>query len=102
MNYSLLSQLTVFAYLNFDKLQDKPLYVRNRRPQDQVQPFGSPGSKSLKKYMIDKKIPAKQRQEIPLFFAGNTLVWIAGYQIHHECQVTDSTEKVLKVEVVDA
>ena len=105
LNYSDIDSLKStggIAYLSFDKIKEKPLYVRNRRPQDQFHPFGSSGSKSLKKYMIDKKIPAKHRQEVPLFFAGNTLVWVMGYQIHHDYQVTDLTNEVLKIEVCDA
>ncbi len=40
--------------------------IRNRRAGDKFQPFGMNGSKKLKQYFIDEKIPKNERDIIPI------------------------------------
>lgn len=55
-----------------------PLLVRNRRPGDRIR-FAY-GSKKLKTFFIEKKVPQSERETIPLVFSKNgDLLWIPGY-----------------------
>lgn len=45
---------------------DTKIIVRNRRNGDKFYPFGMNGSKKLKQYFIDKKIPQNKRNLIPV------------------------------------
>lgn len=71
------------------------LLVRPRREGDIFFPFGSPGKKKLKKYLIDEKIPLHERGSLPLVLAGEAIIWVAGKQISQECKVSENTRKVL-------
>ncbi|MGI6327811.1 MAG: tRNA lysidine(34) synthetase TilS [Dethiobacteria bacterium] len=71
------------------------LLVRTRRDGDRFHPLGSPGKKKLKKYLIDKKVPLRERDFLPLVLAGDIIVWVAGKQISDTCKVTENTKKVL-------
>jgi tRNA(Ile)-lysidine synthase len=87
------------AYLNYDKLAHHSIIIRNRQPGDSFQPFGSHFQKKIKKYFIDKKIPANLRPQIPLFFCNDTLIWIGGFQISELFKITNKTKKVLKIAI---
>jgi tRNA(Ile)-lysidine synthase len=53
------------------------LRVRNRRAGDAYAPAGGPGSRLLKRYFIDWKIPRSQRSRLPVVTAGETILWVA-------------------------
>lgn len=56
------------------------LQIRNRRPGDFFAPMGMTGTKKLKKYFIDCKIPQKRRGLLPLLTINGEISWIIGYR----------------------
>jgi len=52
--------------------------VRNRRPGDRLVPLGAPGSRKLKALLIDRGIPADNRDRLPLLEIGGELAWVPG------------------------
>lgn len=56
-----------------------PLYVRSRQEGDRFAPSGLKGSKKLKDYFIDKKIPQRIRDHILLIADESEVLWIPGY-----------------------
>lgn len=59
-------------------LQCGQLEVRQRREGDRFFPAGSPGSKKLKKYFNDEKVPPKQRGRQLLVACGQQVLWLPG------------------------
>lgn len=53
------------------------------------------GSKSLKKFFTDEKIPAGKRNEILLLKDDESIVWIIGYRISEAHKIGDTTKKAL-------
>jgi len=84
-------------YFDYDLLK-KGIHIRNRRAGDIFRPFGSCGTKKLKEFFIDSKIPREERGRIPLICRGNEVVWVIGYKISDKFKVTENTKKVLKIE----
>ena len=76
-----------------------PLFLRNREIGDRFQPLGMKGSKKLKDFFIDEKIPLKERERAPLLLSGKEIIWVVGYRISDKAKVTNKTKKVLVVEV---
>jgi len=74
------------------------LYVRNRRPGDRFYPRGLGGSKKLKDYFIDAKIPREQRDRIPLLTTGKEIMWVVGWRQDERFVVKPETRQVLVVE----
>jgi tRNA(Ile)-lysidine synthase len=77
---------------------DKGIHIRNRRDGDIFRPYRSNGTKKLKKYFIDSKIPRETRERIPLVCFGNEVVWVVGYKISDKFKVTENTKSVIKIE----
>ena len=51
--------------------------------------------KSLKRFMIDSKIPLHEREDILLLTEGSHVLWVVGYRRDDSCLVSGSTQKVL-------
>ncbi len=85
--------------LDFDRVQI-PLAIRNRREGDRFQPSGMMGTKKLKDYFIDEKIPHRQRDSIPLLVDCRSVVWIAGYRLSERVSVNKNTKHIAKIEII--
>lgn len=57
---------------------DGDLKVRSRRIGDVFYPSGMKGKKKVKDYFINEKIPAEERQKIPLLICGGEIAMIIG------------------------
>lgn len=78
-------------------MKDVP-FLRFRRTGDYFSLPGG-GRKTLKSYMIDEKIPQKQRDRIPVLAEGSHVVWLIGYRISEYYKVTAQTKQILEVAV---
>ena len=87
------------AFFDLDRL-NFPLFVRNFRPGDRFSPLGVNGTQKVKKYFINHKIPAAQRQICPLLLSGGNIIWIAGHRIDNAVKVSPQTRRVLKAELL--
>jgi len=80
-----------------DKEKDFDIVVRNRRDGDIFKPIKSNGTKKLKEYFIDKKIPREERDKIPLIAINKEIIWIIGNKTSDNYKVTDNTNSVLMI-----
>lgn len=87
------------AYLDFEQLPVTTLKVQPRWPGARFHPHGASGSKKLKDFLIDQKIPQWRRDYLPLVTAGEEILWVAGVRIAHPFMVTAATKKVLLLEL---
>ena len=75
------------------------IQVRFFRAGDRFCPLGMTGSKKLKSFFIDQKVPQRMRSHIPILTnADDDIIWVYGQRISHHYRVTDKTEKVLFIE----
>jgi tRNA(Ile)-lysidine synthase len=86
------------AYLDYDSLPPEPLQVCPRLAGIRFHPQGAAGSKKLKEFLIDQKIPAHQRDRVPLVMAAGKIIWVAGLRIADSYKVTEETKRVLHLE----
>lgn len=75
---------------DLDKIPTSCVF-RKRKEGDIFKPFGG-GEKKLKKYLIDKKIPSRIRDELILLASGNEVYLILGVEISDKIK-TDSNTK---------
>ncbi len=61
--------------------------VRNRRPGDRFRPLGLPVDKKLKDFFIDRKIPAAERDPMPLVICAGIIAWVAGVEVSERFKV---------------
>lgn len=86
-------QVQVF---DMDKLPGK-IVVRSRKNGDVFYPVGMKGSKKLKDYFIDEKIPALLRDRVPLIESGGDLIWVVGYRADGRYLATEHTKNPLTI-----
>lgn len=84
------------GYFDYDIIKGD-LSVRNRKDGDRFMPFGMKGTKKLKDYLIDEKIPNRLRNGIPLIVDQRNILWVVGYRTNEMYKVTKDTKKVLKI-----
>ena len=86
------------AVFDMDQL-DLPLFIRNRKEGDRFHPFGLNGSKKVKDFLIDQKVPKYLRDQIPILVdKKHKILWIIGYRTSQIGCVTESTERMLKID----
>jgi len=84
------------ALLDADHI-DGDLVVRTRRPGDRFHALGAPGGRKLKDVLIDRKVPADQRDHLPLICDDAGILWVVGHAIADRVKVTDNTTRVLRL-----
>lgn len=72
------------------------LTVRSRQSGDRFHPLGAPGTKKLKDWMIDKKLPRDARN-VPLVCRGNEIFCVLGHTVSEKVRVTKKTSAYLKI-----
>jgi len=73
------------------------LWVRLPRPGDRFHPLGAPGGKALSRFLADVGVPREDRGRVPLVFAGDELVWVAGIRPCEDRRVRADTEVRLRL-----
>ncbi len=76
-----------------------PVTVRNRRPGDRFRPFGSPGSRKLKKFFRDAGVPREERARIPILVSAGRILWVAGLRIDEAARVTEDSRSAVRAEI---
>jgi len=81
-------------------LVPKEAVWRTRQNGDVFAKFGS-GSKALKNFFIDKKIPNRLRNLIPVLAVGNEIYCVLGMEISDKVKVSENTKLALVVKKKD-
>jgi tRNA(Ile)-lysidine synthase len=84
------------AVFDSDKLK-KSICVRSRIPGDIITPLGMTGTKKVKDFFIDLKIPRREREKVPLLAMKDEIIWILGHRINNKYKCTPSTQEILVV-----
>ncbi len=72
--------------------------VRNRLAGDRISLKGIAGSKKVKDYFIDEKVPREKRGRIPIVTAGGRILWIAGMRACEEFLAGADTKRKVWIE----
>ncbi len=75
------------------------LAVRSREPGDRFQPLGMSGTKKLKDFMIDEKVPSSLRDGVPLVVTSQGVAWVVGCRIAEWAKVDDGDRECLQITV---
>lgn len=87
-------------WFDYDTIKNT-VQIRPRRSGDFLTVTASGGRKTLKKYLIDEKIPAGERDRLCLLADGSQILWVVGHRISEAYKVTEKTSRVLKVQVME-
>lgn len=76
------------------------LQFRTRRPGDYIIVDDSGSKKKLKDFLIDRKIPRKERDKILLVANGSEIIWIIGVRLSSAYKVRENTKNILRLEIM--
>ena len=76
-------------------LEALPLTARNRRQGDRFQPHGMQGTKKIKDFLIDVKVPHHDRNSIPLLVCDDAILWVIGYTTSESFKIGPDTQQYL-------
>lgn len=82
------------CFVDMDKIKGD-LFIRKRQNGDRITPKGMTGSKKVKDILIDRKIPAEDRDKIPLVCDEKGIIWIAGIQQDNNYLVNKNSKHIL-------
>ena len=82
------------CFVDMDKIKGA-LFIRKRQNGDRITPKGMTGSKKVKDILIDRKIPAEDRDKIPLICDEKGIIWIAGIQQDNNYLVNKNSKHIL-------
>ncbi|MFA9464477.1 MAG: tRNA lysidine(34) synthetase TilS [Velocimicrobium sp.] len=86
-------------WFDYDKIC-QAISLRNRRNGDYFQVNQEGGTKKVKDYFIDKKLPRDKRSSIPLLADGGHIIWIIGDRISERYKITNKTKNILKAKII--
>lgn len=90
---------TYTKWLSCDTMKND-ICVRTRQSGDYLTVSSSGGRKKLKDYLIDRKIPRAQRDQLLLIAQDHRILWIVGQRIAEDAKIDTHTGKVLRVTFV--
>jgi tRNA(Ile)-lysidine synthase len=83
------------AYMDADLIGQTAI-LRTRRPGDTFAPLGLGGHRQkVNEFMINQKIPAAWRKQLPLLVADHRVLWVCGYRPAEETRLRPTTQRVL-------
>ncbi|MDD2433262.1 MAG: tRNA lysidine(34) synthetase TilS [Clostridia bacterium] len=82
------------VYLPWEKVATE-IYVRSRQAGDRFAPPGLAGTKKVKDFFREQKIPQGKREQIILVVVGAEIVWIPGLAVTKKCFLRSKKEKYL-------
>lgn len=85
-------------WFDYDKIKNG-FELRTRKTGDRIQILPDHGTKKLKDYMIDAKIPREIRASVPVIADGSDIMWVVGYRMSEAYKITDETNTVLQIEL---
>lgn len=83
--------------LDLDKLPKDAVW-RFRQRGDVFEKFGG-GTKKLKDFLIDKKVPIRLRDTLPVLASGNIICAIAGVEIAEHMRADENSKHLIKISV---
>ncbi len=63
------------------------LRVRSRRTGDRLRPLGMRGEKKVQDILIDAKVPAEERDDVPIVCDDEGVLWVAGQRMAERAAV---------------
>jgi len=86
-------------YIDPSKIKGE-LVLRCRQAGDMFAPIGMKGTKKLKEYLIDEKVPREKRDDLELIADGHEIVWIVGGRLSEKYKISGDTSDAVLIKYI--
>jgi len=86
------------VYVDFQKISF-PLEIRPYQPGDKFYPLGGKGSKKIKDFFIDLKIPYAERKKYPVVISQDRIIWVTGLCLDERIKPGPETRLYLMLKI---
>ncbi|HDR16449.1 MAG TPA: tRNA lysidine(34) synthetase TilS [Desulfobacteraceae bacterium] len=76
-----------------------PLVLRSFRSGDRFVPLGMQGSKKVKAFFIDIKLPSPERATTPILTSGGRIAWVCGFRLDERFKINENTKRKLRISI---
>jgi tRNA(Ile)-lysidine synthase len=76
-----------------------PLIFRSFRSGDRFVPLGMKGSKKVKDFFMDIKLPSTERATTPILTSGGRIIWLCGLRTDERFKINETTKRRLRISV---
>lgn len=83
------------------KSKNVSLVIRNRRDGDHFQPLGMAGTKKMKNFFIDYKVPRRLRECVPILEIDGEIACIVGMAVSENFKITQNSQYILTIENIE-
>lgn len=94
----LIPEKTYTKWFDYDRIKQNAVF-RTRKSGDYLVINASGGRKKLKDYLIDCKIPRKERDNLLLLAEGNEILWVVGYRMGESAKISGNTKQMIEIHV---
>lgn len=77
----------------------REVVVRSKLPGDRFMPLGLKGTKKVQDFFVDEKVPAEERDSVPVVESGGRIIWLGGWRLDERAKVTERTKKIVRLEL---
>lgn len=85
-------------YFDADKVSGY-LVVRPRRQGDSFRPIGIGGTTKVSDFLINRKVPVRLRDSVPILCCDTGIIWVAGHGADERYAVDDHSTELIEVSV---
>ncbi len=85
------------VYINCDSCKSGLIKIRNRLDGDRFKPSGMSGTKKIKQFLCELKIPAPYRQDVPIIEIDGKIAAVVPYRTAEDFTVNKDTTKILRI-----
>ncbi len=85
---------------DYDRISGRPC-IRSRRQGDFITVGADGGRKKIKDFFIDRKVPRRERDSVPLLADGSHIMWIVGMRSNGVYRAGTDAKRILEVRVAE-
>ena len=85
--------------IDFDKIKNKSIQIRNWMNGDKFQPFGMRGRKKISDYLIDIKVDRFNKEKQLVVTADEEIIWLCGQRLSNKVRVTNNTINLMELSI---